>query len=198
MASVRSVSPRSATTPTPTPTSPPRCAATGYSSPPPATRTAGGCPRGRCSIRRPTGTWSLSRVIRPGTAVDTEGAALWEGAGGKSARRRTVEDSGCHRALVRSPDEPEQQGHVGLQDRRIRAVMSQRCYRLRIVGLTEDEGQIKVTTIQRVLDALLKTRGTHGSSARYRFREGEGWQAPVACRHHGHDHCRSVGRINRR
>ena len=35
--------------------------------------------------------------------------------------------------------------------------MTQQRYRLRIVGLTEDEGQIKVTTFQRVLDALLKT-----------------------------------------
>ena len=36
-------------------------------------------------------------------------------------------------------------------------VMVQQRYRLRISGLTEDEGQIKVATLQRVLDALLKT-----------------------------------------
>ena len=35
--------------------------------------------------------------------------------------------------------------------------MTQQHYRLHIVGLAEDEGQIKVTTFQRVLDALLKT-----------------------------------------
>ena len=56
--SVRSASPRSATTAPPTPRSPPRCAATGCSSPPPAIATAAGCRRGRCSLRRPTGIWS--------------------------------------------------------------------------------------------------------------------------------------------
>jgi len=35
--------------------------------------------------------------------------------------------------------------------------MTQQRYRLRISGLGEDEGQIKVTTFQRVLNALLKT-----------------------------------------
>jgi len=35
--------------------------------------------------------------------------------------------------------------------------MTQQRYRLRIIGLTEHEGQIKVTTFQRVLGALLKT-----------------------------------------
>ena len=33
--------------------------------------------------------------------------------------------------------------------------MNTHCYQLRISGLAEDEGRIKATTLQRVVDALL-------------------------------------------